>query len=281
MQKISLMVLALISTACMSDKLPKYSELSGLRILALVAATPEVDAGGSTTITPLVSDINETTSLSYEATGCIPVTTADSSCSGNSTATSLASGTLSTGDMTTAKAFTGSAAAFTVNVPAAGVIYQTRSNQDQFNGVSYLVTYKLTNSRGGSVDSYRRIIVSTRSPKNQNPILSDVLNNGAVFSSTIPTSEIEIAPSFGAGQSETFQELSNSGEYKTETEELITTWFASDGHFKYYRTLTSDKNLYTGPESAPTARDAFIIAVTRDGRGGIGFKRKCFGTCPP
>lgn len=273
-------ILLITCTSCMSDKLPKYSTIESLRILALIAANPEVDAGGSTSITPIISDINETNFLSFEAKACIPTSISDSSCAGNSTSVTLASGNLNSGDMTRAKYFTGAATAFTVNMPASSSIFQSRSTQDQFNGLSYLVTYTVTNSSGTSVSSFRRIIASTRNPKNQNPVLNDLLNNGGSFGTSVPTSEVEVSPSFGAVTSENFQVLTSSGDYRTDTEELVTTWFATDGNFKYTRTLASDKNLFTGPESSPTSRDAFIIAIVRDGRGGIAYKKKCFGLCP-
>ncbi len=277
---ISGLVFVIFNLSCSNNDLPIYTELNGLRILSLVASQPELDAGGSTVITPILSDINETTSLNYVAEACIPVSSFDSTCDGNATKVSLGSGALNTGDMTSAKFFTGAATNVNVTVPASGVIYLNRSSQDQFNGVVYLVTYKVTNSRSNSVSSFKRIIVSTRTPKNQNPQLSDVLNNGGAFTSSVPTSETTVAPSFGAVTTESYTVLNNRGESRTETESLTTTWFSTDGKFKYYRTVGNDSNTFTGPSAAPTGRDAFLLAITRDGRGGIAYKRKCFGTCP-
>lgn len=283
MRKIFLTFLSLqLLTGCMADNLPKYNELTGLRVLALVASNPEVDAGGSTTITPILSDITETTSLTFESTGCIPLTSVDTSCTGNATATTLATGTLNAGDMTAARSFTGAATAVAVTVPAAGLIFNQRSSQDQFNGVSYLVTYMVRNSRGESVQSYRRVVVSTRAgaSKNQNPILNDILANGAALTTTLPASQrLSVTPSFGAITSESFQVQTDDGSYRTDQEEVVTSWFATDGNLKYYRSVSTDENIYTAPDALPSGRDTFLLAVTRDGRGGIAYRKKCFGTC--
>jgi hypothetical protein len=275
--------LSLILTGCMPDNLPKYNELNSLRILALIASAPEVDASGSTTITPILSDITETTALTFEAAGCIPLTSADSSCAGNPTVTTLQTGTLNSGDMVAARSFTGAATAFNVTVPASAVIFNQRTTQDQYNGLSYLVSYTVHNSRGDSVQSFRRIIVSTRAAadKNHNPILNDVLANGVALSTTLPAGQsLSLTPSFGAIVAESYPVQTDSGSYRTDQEEVLTSWFATDGHLKYYRSVSQDENPYTAPDSLPTGRDVLLIAVTRDGRGGMAYKRKCFGTCP-
>jgi hypothetical protein len=283
MKKISLALSILFLAGCSPDNLPKYDELTGLRILALVATSPEVDAGGSTTITPIVSDITETTALSYEAVGCVAITSVDTNCTGNPTTTILQNGTLNAGDMSAARSFTGSAASFTVTIPSAAVMFNQRNSQDQFNGVNYLVSYLLRNSRGESVQSFRRIVVSTRpaAEKNQNPVLNEVLANGTALTTTLPagSSGISITPSFGAITTESYRVQTDAGSYRNENEELVTTWFVTDGTLKYSRSVSSEENIWTPPDSLPTGRDAFLIAVTRDGRGGIAFKRKCFGNC--
>ncbi len=251
MKPILYLLLATALTACMDDTLPKYNQLESLRVLALIASAPEVDAGGSTTITPILSDTHETTSLSFEATGCISVTSAESSCTGNPTATSIQTGTLNSGDMTAAKGFTGAATAITVNIPASAVIFNQRSAQDQFNGITYLVTYLVRNTRGESVQSYRRIVVSTRAAaeKNQNPVLNDILINGAALTTTLPASSpTSLTPSFGAITAESYRVLTDSGDYRTDSEEIVTSWFSTDGQLKYYRSLSADVNVFKPPE---------------------------------
>ncbi len=278
-----LALMALMCAACSDNNLPKYDELKGLRVLALIASQPEVDAGGSTTITPIVSDIQETTALTYESIGCIALTSVDTSCAGNPTATALQNGTLNSGDMVVGRSFTGAATTINVTIPNSTTIFNQRSTQDQFNGVTYLVTYTLKNSRGESLQSYRRILVSTRpgAEKNQNPVLNDVLADGAALTTTLPAGQkLNLRPSFGAVTAEAYRVQESSGNFRNETEELITTWFITDGEMKYYRSVSGDENIFTAPDALPSGRDTLMIAVTRDGRGGLAYKRKCFGTCP-
>jgi len=272
--------------SCSKDQLPKYTELKELRVLALIANPPEVDAGASTTITPVISDITESSSLTYEALGCIDPGVsagAEPTCSGNPTAVTLQTGTLNTGDMAANRSFTGSAVSFTVNLPAAGVIFSQRSAQDQFNGVSYLVTYQIRNTTGTTVQSFKRIVVSTRgaAEKNQNPNLTDVLNSGIAFTPALPAGQlINLTTSPAAPTAQTYTVQNSDGTTTTRTEEILTTWFITDGEMTFYRTTQGDQNEWKSPAATPMGRDVFIIAVTRDSRGGIAYVKKCFGTCP-
>lgn len=271
-------------SSCGESKLPKYTKLEDTRILALVASSPEVDAGATATITPIVSDITETSSLSFEAKACLDPGVsvgADPTCEGSSSVVTLGTGTLNSGDMVVGRLFTGAATAFSVTAPASSIIFAQRSSQDQHNGVSYLVTYKITNSSGNSVQSFKRLIVSTKSSKNQNPTVSQILSSGSALPSTLPLGQtLNLSLSFGAVTNEAYPVLSSDGSSTTKTEDLTTTWFFTDGELKYFRTLNTDSNDFTTPSSAVTGRDSILLAITRDNRGGVSYVRKCFGTCP-
>ncbi len=274
-----------VFSGCGENKLPKYIELRDLRVLGLIAEPPEVDAGGVTTITPVLSDIGETTSLTYEAIGCLDPGVsvgAEASCVGAPSAVSLSSGILNSGNMTQTRGFTGTATSFSVTVPASSVIFALRRGQDQFNGISYLVTYQVTNTAGLTVKSFKRLVVSTResSAKNKNPITSDILGDGLAFTSVLPLGQpISIAPSFGLVGAESYVVQLADGTQSSRTEELLTTWFITDGELKVFRTTGADSNILTTPGAQPIARDAFLLALTRDGRGGLSVIKKCFGTC--
>lgn len=284
--KILFLCLSLVGfLSCSESKMPKYVELKDLRILTLVANTPEVDAGATVTVTPVISDINETTSLSYEAYGCIDpgvALGAKPSCDGNQTKTLLSQGTItSASNSEMAQNFTGSAPTFTVSVPANAVIFSQRSSVDQYNGVSYLVTYKITNSSGQSVDSFKRIIVSLKSAsdKNTNPAVNNILSQGtALASNALPTSGIynlQMELGTNAAQSYPFKKADESIE--TRSEEITTTWFITDGSLKYFRSTNQDSNEFTAPDSLPTTRKSFLFSVSRDSRGGVTVKRICGG----
>lgn len=273
-------------SSCSKDNLPKYVELHELRVLGLIASSPEVDAGGSTTITPLISDVTETTSLSYEAVGCIEPALglgAEPTCDGNSTAVALQSGVLNSGNMVAAKGFTGTATSFSVTTPGAGVMFAQRSSQDQFNGLSYLVTYKVTNSAGQTVKSFKRILVSTRAAgnKNNNPVVNGILANGSSLTTTLPAGQaLSINLNLGTPAAESYSVQKTDGSQENRSEELLTTWFITDGELKYYRSTGNEINTWTAPGAQPTGRDVYLLSVTRDGRGGLAFQKNCFGTCP-
>jgi hypothetical protein len=280
-------VLALVLLfGCSENKLPKYVELRELRVLGLIAEPPEVDAGGVSMITPVLSDITESTALTYEAVGCLDPGVsvgAEATCAGAPSAVSLSSGSLTTGDMTKARGFTGLATPFSVTAPASSLIFLQRREQDQFNGISYLVTYTVTNSTGVTVKSFKRLIISTRplSQKNKNPILSDILGDGLVFSTSFSlAAAISVAPSFGAVGAETYLVQQADGSQSTRNEEILTTWFITDGELKSYRTTGADSNTWTTPGALVSGRDTFLLALIRDGRGGLSVVKKCFGTCP-
>lgn len=286
MKSLCLIFMSLCLLSCGDSKLPKYIELKELRVLGLIADTPEIDPGGTATITAIVSDINETTGLTDEAKACVEPGVgygAEPTCEGNPTAVTVKSGTVAGADMSLAKGFTGIASSFSITAPASGIIFAQRTAQDQFNGISYLVTYKVTNSAGLSVKSFKRIIVSTRpsGEKNHNPSTTAILNSGAAFSgNTLPAGQaLTISPQLGSPAGEAYTYKLADGSLKSRQEELSTTWFISDGELKYYRTIGAETNQWTAPGTAPVGRDVYLLAVTRDGRGGLSFQKKCFGTC--
>lgn len=271
--------------SCSESKMPKYVELKDLRILTLIASTPEVDAGSTVTVTPVISDINETSSLSYEAYGCIDpgvALGAKPHCDNNQTKTLLSQGTITAASNSEmAQNFSGSAPSFTVNIPSSAVIFSQRSSVDQYNGVSYLVTYKITNSSGQSVDSFKRIIVSLKpaSDKNTNPAINNILSQGtALASNSLPVSgvySLQVELGTNALQSYPFKKADESIE--TRSEEITTTWFITDGSLKYFRSTNQDTNEFTAPDTLPTTRKSFLFSVSRDARGGVTVKRICGG----
>lgn len=276
-----LIIASLLLMSCSSEELPKYEQLTGLRVLAMTADQPEAAPGATVIITPHVSDMAETTGLSFQAVACIDPGVAygaDPSCEGNASTVSLASGSIST--LTAAKSFTGAADQLTVSIPLEAVIFANRSAQQKHNGVAYLIDYRLSNSRGGTVKAIRRILVSSRALKNSNPTLIDIVSNGLSLSSLPVGSTTNLSPDTTGSAAETFDVMLENGTLRSEQEELLTTWFITDGEVAAPRTLGTKSVEYDGPSTAPTGRDAYIFAVMRDGRGGATVIRKCFGVCP-
>lgn len=274
---------ALVLMSCSNQNLPKYNTLDRLRILALISQPPEVNPGDSVTITPLVSDINEATALTYAAFACLDLGIsmgAEPTCTGNPSTVPLSNGAIST--LSPTKSFTGVANAISFSVPNQQTILGSRSPAQQYNGVAYIFEYVLQNSRGEELRAIKRIAVSdaSKTTKNTNPIINDFLFNGVSVTSTMPLgTTISASLSFTGAPTESYTRMNSSGELISESEELITTWFITDGKMKFQRTIGLDANEYQTPAQTPAGRDTYLIGVSRDGRGGAGYIVKCFGNC--
>lgn len=268
---VSIVLLPLLLGSCADDDFPEYVELKELRVLALQAgasgAASEYSPGDNVTITPYISDyFGGSRGLTFEAFACVDPgisVGAEPSCDGVPGAVSVASGAA------TAPAIerTGSSNSFSVSIPA--TILNQRSDADKYNGVNYLVTYKLT-AGTETVQSFRRILVSenTKTTKNNNPQTTAILANGAALT-TLPTGPVELSVSYPAGSVETYDSKKSDLTLVSSTESLVTTWFRTDGELKFYRTVNSDTTTFTPPAVAPSGRQALIVGVTRDDRGGV------------
>jgi hypothetical protein len=271
--KIYALSFCLLLSACGDDNFKKYVELGELRVLGLVASSPEVNPGVNVTITPWISHVNNTGTLRFSWQACVDPGIsfgATPSCEGNPTATTIQSADvtiLGAGDT-----FTGAADGFTVAVP--GTILLGRSATDSYNGVNFLVIYKLTDSTGKAVTAFKRIVVTeaTKTPKNQNPTITDVLADGLVFSSLSAATKYNLSSQLS--NPEAYSQKRTDGSLVARVETLQSTWFYTEGEVKYYRTLNTETNDYTTPQSFPVGRASFVILSVRDGRGGQSFRKK-------
>ncbi len=261
---ISVVLVALTAVACSDDDLPKYSKLDSFRVLALKMDPPEVNPGSSVTITPWVSDPfgngrNYTVtvqscndpgvSIGKEGT----CETSSSKRDEYSTASETITGTVGTGTTTP----------IVVTVPASALT--GRSAAEQLVGVPYLVTFTIrANDNGEEQRTYTTILVSTKpSNLNANPDITAILGNGGSFSS-VGVDPIVLTPSFSAQSREVYSGI---------TEELTTTWFSNGGSIQRTRTINDAENKYT-PQAERPAEGLVLIAITRDGRGGLDVERK-------
>jgi hypothetical protein len=148
------------------------------------------------------------------------------------------------------------------------------SPASQFNGVAYIVVYQVYASDGSAqVSSFKRIIVSDKSAvagatRNSNPSLLDILANGSSLAA-FPAAPASLSASLGAGSAETYSWKGTDGSVSSKAETIETTWFITDGDVQYFRTDGAGTTVYTPPAANPSpARNALVIAVSRDGRGG-------------
>ncbi len=272
-------ILALLNLSCRKNNLPDFNKLENLRVVAFQTPTPEVNPGAAVTITPIISDIQATT-MTYTASSCIDPGVsfgADPTCAGNPTQVVIATNVALTLPGAS-ESWTGAANSFTVNVPGQPIIFANRSSVEQYNGVSYLIDYTLTNNLGQSVRTIKRIIVSdpAKAAKNQNPTVTNIFANGVLLNTLGPAAEVTVTTDLNLTSAENYTTQNSDGSLQNANENLITTWFITDGKTKYYRSSGLDANVYTNADAMPAGRSSYMIAVVRDGRGGIGFVKKKF-----
>jgi hypothetical protein len=266
-----LLFLGVFLAAC-SGSLPSYTTIDDLRVLTLKAEPPDVSAGATLTVTPLISDVNGAgRTLQYSAVGCLDpglLYGAEATCEGSATLVTLASAT----------SFTLSSPAYTeagpsISVPIPTTVAIRRSTADLYNGVAYLFVYTVTAPDGKTVKAVKRLIASTRTTRNSNPVLSDIVTDASVsLGSTLPGAEVTLKASHAAGVQESYDLMRVDGTKVDVTEKVITTWFLSDGTMAIKATLEGETNVFTPPTTKPTAHSTVIVGVTRDGRGGVDFK---------
>jgi hypothetical protein len=114
-----------------------------------------------------------------------------------------------------------------------------------------------------------------KSLKNGNPEITSIDLNDIPLSGVVPapTSSANFRATSSAGSTETFQVMQRDGSFTTRTEELVNTWFVSDGTFDFIRTTGNSENSWTPPETKPAGRGMVILVVTRDGRGGAAVRK--------
>jgi hypothetical protein len=272
-------ILILVMTGCGRNDLPKYQTLGDLRILTIVVNNPEVNPGDTVTFTPVLSDLNGNgRTIDFAVQACVdPGITngADPTCPTPDPA-SIQTGTV-TIPAGASQTYTGPVASFSMTMPDAATMFAGRTAADQYNGVIYLVQYNISVPNGPAINSFLRVFVSTPSKtlKNQNPSIASVDLNDSPAADAIPMPTVAsnfrvISP---ASSSETYQVMQFDGSFLTRTEEMLNTWFVSDGEFDYSRTVGSTENKWTPPGSKPANRGMVILVVTRDGRGGSAFKK--------
>lgn len=264
---------------CNQPDFPKYNALGPLRILTIVTSAPEVNPGDTVTFTPVLSDLDgQGRTIHYSISGCIDpgVGVGASPVCPETDPVSIQSGTvaLSPGESLT---YTGPVPSFSLTMPDAATIFASRSSADQYNGVAYLVFYSISVPNGPSVNSFLRVMItsSDKTQKNQNPVISSVdLNDIPITGSfPMPGAAVDFRATFPAASSETYQVMQRNGSFTTHTEDMVTTWFISDGEFDFTRTLGSSENAWGPPKAKPANRGVVLLVVTRDERGGAAFQK--------
>lgn len=265
---------------CGDDNLPDYFLLDRLRVLAAqtTGAAAEFSPGDSATVVFHVSDPRGAgRTLTYSMEACVDPGVsqgATPSCSGNPTLVTLvASSTFVPGSAATN--YYGTLSSPAVSIPTSGVVFldprtsSARSTADQANGVAYLVTVRISASATEGTTAFKRLIVSTKSPKNQNPtwstpsLLFDGVAPGAY---SLNSARFPVRAQIPAASAETYVVTRTDLSTTSAEEGLLVTWFVSSGSMRFSRTEPTGENRFTPAVPLPTVTS--FIAVLRDDRGG-------------
>jgi hypothetical protein len=268
MKLILLSILCCFIISC-GDDFEKKSKLSGLRVLALKADTPEINSASAVTITPLISFVSGGSgSLNYSWEACPDPGIdygADISCSSSLASLKLSgSGTFGLAALS-ATSNTGDATSLSVGIPADAFTYlNSLDSKTQFNGLGYLFIIKYTDSvSGASTKAFRSIKLSSKTSGelNVNPTNGSIQFNGSNISS-YPSSKGDISVA-NLSESETYDFDSDIG-IQSLKENMFVSWYSTTGEFLFNRTDIGEKNTFT-----PSGTAGVILIVYRDGRGGV------------
>jgi hypothetical protein len=266
-----LLPLLFILVSCGDDDMKKYSKLEGLRILAIEADTPQINAAGAVNLTPYLSypEANDTT-LDISYTACIDPGIAYGAALKCDTPIASGTPTFPTSGLS-ANFYTGPMNAISITVPASAFTYLgTLSSEIQFNGIDVIVIIEISDPANISqkIKTFKRINITTKATGdlNGNPTAGDILSDASAFSS-FPTKIVGLSLD-NPSNPETYQIEASSG-LTNLTESMTVTWFSNVGEFKFSRT-DKDESVEFDPKSATSG---VFVAVYRDNRGGVVIKR--------
>ncbi len=276
--KVICYLICLTVFSCSKDDFPEFNKIESARVITLIADTPEVNPGAAVTITPVISDLQATTSPKDSVQVCIDTGIAfgaEPSCENNPSKSVLFSErilTLPGGSDN----WTGLADSFVVNIPSSTILFNQRSLQDQYNGINFLVEYIFYPSNSKAIKSLKRIVVSTnlKIQKNTNPLVSNIYSEGLPFTNLPLGASVNLTTDINSTSLESYDQKLSDGTSRALQEDLTTTWFITDGKTKSARTVFQDSNLHTRPSESPIGRSSYIMAVVKDSRGGVGVVKK-------
>lgn len=262
------LILLLLCAACGGDDFKKVEHLEGFRVLGISTSQSEVSPGATVNdIRVFFSDVGGGRFISGTTVSCIDpgiALGAKVNCDHDpnrvngvyniNTTTEDQSGGLFTGLATTQAS---------VTVPAQ--IFFGRSSKDQLNGVGYIIIFNFIVD-GKPVTAFKRIVATSRSVKNTNPV-GTVLLNGAPIAA-FPDKDDKLVMS--SSSAETYEYENVDGSIEIRTEEIQVAWYISYGKLNKPKTFANEETKYLDDRSSGPF---VLVAVIRDDRGGISFVR--------
>jgi hypothetical protein len=254
-------LLIALMTGCSNGSLPKYALISQLRVLGLKATAPEIAPGDTIpSVSALVLDPDGNgRTVSYDWVGCLEMATSDSTrftCEGATDRVSLGTGTTSSAGV--------------VTVPA--TILSTVSTSRAFNGINYIVAVTVTAS-SESIKAFKRIVISSNPTKNTNPTLTSIQRNNVSLSNGDPVgAETDLVANITNGSYENYNYMNAGSQVQPSTEDLLITWFYTEGTMDVARTFSRNNRNHWNPPGAKQRSNVTLAIVIHDGRGGSDWK---------
>lgn len=261
--------------ACANGNFVRSYELNQFKVIALLADKPEVSLGETVQITPYLSDLTgQGRSITMNASACIDPGVgvgAEPSCDQDPNKVILAN-QLGLGGLS-APYYTEATTSFAVTIPSTDLFSQIPPDL-QFNGVNYLISVDFFSGTEKLERAFRRIVVSTRPTKNTNPVFQppSIMSQGLDL--TTLDAEKKISAQVEAIHSESFEEI-RQGSSTTQQEKVLVYWFSSRGEFNFSSTNPNEETTWK-PNEDNNSLPHVLIAVVRDGRGGVGVAQKNF-----
>ena len=275
MRSINYLILLILVFSCGNDDMKKYSRLEGLRILAIAADKPEINAATTVNITPYLSytDGGDTTlDITYEA--CIDPGIAYGAALNCDSYTSLqkisGSTTFNTATIGSGNYYTGEMSSISIAVPAWAFAALSQLDDDlQFNGIDFIVIFNISdqNDSTKNLKVIKRISLTSRAVLNTNPSVTDILADGNSLIA-FPNSKVTLSLS-GASDPESYDYQGATG-LEVLTEEMAISWFSNVGEMQFSRT-DREEGVNFDPKDKS---EGVIVAVYRDNRGGVVILRK-------
>lgn len=257
--------------ACGKNELPDYFKVDHLEVLALLSSQSEVDisSGAATvTITPLVTDTQgagRTLTYTLEACHDFGVSLGATPSCDNDPLKQSQTGTFTL----PSPHYTGThspSTAITIPITAWTFPY-AKTETEKYNGVPFIILYKVNAADGESITAFRRIIAATQSPLNSIPTLT-AIQSSEVTITALPETSLALKPVI-SGEPEPYFFKNSAGTRIPRTETFTVTWFVNHGALERSRTDLRSENTWKGASDSEGTR--FLIAILRDNRGGVSY----------
>ncbi len=263
-------VLFVFINSCGESNLKKVERLQGFRILGVKTSTPEVNPGDT------ISDIQVFFSDPQGGGRIIAGTTvacvdpgisfgAEVDCDHDPAKVTGTYSINTIADDDSVGQFTGlSSSTSSVTVPS--LILTGKTTREQFNGVGYIIIFTFTVD-GKEEKAFKKILVSTRPVKNNNPgtpTASILLKNGSAIA--LPNQNESLVVS--SSSQESFEFMNISGTKEVLQENFQVAWYVSNGEFDKPKSSVNEDVKY---QKASAQSPFTLVAVIRDERGGIEF----------